>query len=420
MMTPLVTAAALMNAAMVSASAMSTIVVADLVGPSAGGLPNTAGVLGTAAGAVLVGRLTRRWGRPRALRTGYVASAAGAGLTVASVLSGRLGWLFAGMVLLGAGNAAALLSRYAAADLAAPARRAAAMSTVVWAGTAGAVVGPLLLEPAQHAAPGVGLPPVAGAFLLVTVATIGATLAIGRFRAGGPRTRASYDASPHDERTGASAGRRTVRRPMPVRLGAAAMVVAQVVMVAVMTAVPVHAHHHGHGLQVLGAMLSAHTFGMFALSPVTGWCVDRFGSRVVAFAGGLVLVAAAALVALAAGGGLLTLALFALGYGWNLCYVSGSAALNRAGDAARDVSPSRTGLEGPRLESLVEAAIWTVSAVATALSTWLFATGGFRLLSVVSMALLLPLVIALAARRPVDDDSAVRRDAGTLSATPGR
>jgi hypothetical protein len=133
-----------------------------------------------------------------------------------------------------------------------------------------------------------------------------------------------------------------------------------------------------------------------------------------------VLAAAAVVVSLPVGGGLLTATLFALGYGWNLCYVSGSAALARTGGAER--AENRTGLEGPRLESLVEAWAWTVSAAATTASTVLFsAGGGFRLLSLVSLVLLVPLVTALATRRgAVDDDSALRRDAGTLSATPGR
>ncbi len=341
-MTPLVTAAALMNAAMVSASAMSTIVVAELVGPGAGGLPNTAAVLGTAAGAVLIGRLTQILGRAAALRTGYAASAAGAALTVASVLSGQLVWLFAGMLLLGAGNAAGLLSRYAAADLVVPSHRARAMGTVVWAGTAGAVVGPLLLEPAQRTAAGLGMPPTVGPFLVAVVATVGAGVAISRFRrpAVDPRP---YDAGP------VVPNRRT--NDLPVPLAGAVMVVAQIVMVAVMTAVPVHAHHHGHGLVLLGVLLSGHTFGMFAL-----------------------------------------------GYGWNLSYVSGSAALSRVGDTTG--APHRTGLEGPRLESLVEAWAWTASAVATALSTWLFSTGGFPLLAVIGLSLLVPVLVALTARRP--------------------
>lgn len=404
MRTPLIAAAALMNAAMVSASAMSTIVVADRIGPGAGGLPNTAGVLGTAAGAVLVGRLTQLKGRPVALRIGYAGSAAGGILTISAVLTGQLFWLFAGMLLLGAGNAAALLSRYAAADLAVPGRRAAAMGTVVWAGTAGAVLGPLLLEPAQRASAALGMPGTAGPFIVAAAATAGATVAIGRFR---PRSRAGLAAYEEVESP------RKPRPGLPVRQAAAVMMTAQLVMVAVMTAVPVHAHQHGNGLSLLGLMLSAHTFGMFAFSPLTGWCIDRSGARPVAITGALLLVAAAVLVSLPSGGGLLTVALFTLGLGWNLCYVSGSAALNRAGST---VARNRTGLEGPRLESVVEAWAWTVSAVATALSTWLFSTGGFRLLAVVSLVLLLPVLVLLTARRrgPVDGDSAVRRDAGTL------
>lgn len=397
-------AAALMNAAMGTASATGTIVVADRIGPGLGGLPATAGVLGTAAGAVAIGRLTRRTGRPKALWAGYVGSAIGGILTVAAVLSGRLAWLFAGMLLLGAGNAAAQLSRYAAADLAEPGRRAAAMSTVVWAATFGGVAGPLLLEPAGRAAEGFGLVAVSGPFLLVTVATAGAVLVISRFQPR-PATSSRYAA--------AMAGpvRRTAT--MGVRQAAAVMMTGQVVMVAVTTAVPVHTHHLGHSMSLLGLMLSGHTFGMFALSPLTGRLIDRFGPRPVALGGTTTLVAVGVALLFPLGGGALAVALFVLGYGWNLCFVGGSAAVSRAG--------RRPGRDGQRLESAVEAWAWTVSAGATAVSTVLLAAGGFRLLGLVSLVLLGPLLAGFAiAPRPVDDDSAVRPDAGTLCATPGR
>jgi MFS family permease len=173
---------------------------------------------------------------------------------------------------------------------------------------------------------------------------------------------------------------------------AAVMLVGQLVMVALMTSVPVHAHHQGQGLGALGVMLSAHTFGMFAFSPVTGWWIDRAGPRPVILAG-LATVVVSAVVVAGPAGMAFTPALFVLGYGWNLCYLGGSALLGRVGAA--------TASGRARLESKVEAWVWSVYAVATAASTWLFAEGGFPLLSTVGIGLALPLLLAVASRRVV-------------------
>ena len=149
MLIPVVLAAALMNAAMVAASAVSTILIADDLSPALAGLPNTAGVLGTAAGAMAVGRWTAHFGRAHALRTGYGVGVAGGALTVLAAVGAPVALLFVGMFLLGVGNAASLLSRYAAADVVPASRRAWAMSTVIWASTAGAAGGPFLMAPSQ-------------------------------------------------------------------------------------------------------------------------------------------------------------------------------------------------------------------------------------------------------------------------------
>lgn len=398
MLIPLIVAAALMNAAMGAASAISTILIADEVAPGLAGLPNTAGVLGTAAGAVAVGRWTSRWGRASALRAGYLAAVAGGGLTVLASTTGPVGWLFPGMLLLGAGNAAALLSRYAAADGAAPARRAAAMSTVVWAGTVGAVGGPFLFEPAEAAALAVGLPALSGPFLLATAATVGAVAAAARIRPAHsvevicpaqpvevlPST--AVEVKPHFAAT---------RRTTAVA-AAAVMLVGQLVMVAMMTSVPVHVHQHGQGLAALGLMLSAHTFGMFAFSPVTGWWIDKAGPRPVMVVGLAVLAFSSVAVAGPGGGHTLTPALLLLGYGWNLCYLGGSALLVR--------TAASTPAAQARLESTVEAWVWGVSALATAGSTWLFARGGFPLLATVGTCLALPLLVVVVSRRVVPAD----------------
>lgn len=372
MLIPVVLAAALMNAAMVAASAVSTILVADELGPGVAGLPNTAGVLGTAAGALAVGRWTARMGRAHALRTGYGFGVVGAALTVVAAVGAPIALLFLGMFLLGAGNAAALLSRYAAADAVPASRRAAAMSTVVWAGTAGAVAGPFLMAPSQSFAAGFGLPALAGPFLLAVAAVFSALVASTFVRGVNVADQPAPDLDEHSPES-----RRT-----RVVLAAGVMVVGHLVMVALMTAVPLHTHHHGDGLGRLGVMLSAHTLGMFALSPLTGWLIDRFGPRPVMLAGLTLLLLSAVLVTQA--GPVFTPALFLLGYAWNLCYLGGSARLPAS------------------LESKVESSIWTVSALATATSPWLFTLGGFPLLSVISVVLALPLLVSVL-RSPVRD-----------------
>jgi MFS family permease len=365
MLIPVVLAAALMNAAMVAASAVSAILIADDLGPALAGLPNTAGVLGTAVGAMAVGRWTSRFGRAQALRTGYGVGVAGGASTVLAAVGAPVALLFVGMFLLGVGNAASLLSRYAAADAVPLARRARAMSTVIWASTLGAAGGPFFMAPSQSFASGFGLPAIAGPFLLALAAVFAALVAATYIR------RTSSTDSPQVRE--ASGGR-------PVLLAAGVMIVGHLVMVSVMTAVPVHTHLHHEGLGLLGLMLSVHTLGMFALSPLTGWAIDRFGPRAVTLAGLVGLLVSAVLVT--RGGLVFTPALFLLGYAWNLCYLGGSAQLGSA-----------------ELESRVESSIWAVAALATASSPWLFTLGGFPVLAVVSVVLVVPLLV-LMTRRP--------------------
>jgi MFS family permease len=368
MLIPVVLAAALMQAAMIAASAMSTILISDRLSPGLAGLPNTAGVLGTAAGALAVGRWTARLGRAQAIRIGYGVAVAGGAMAALTAVGAHVALLFAGMFLLGVGNAASLLSRYAAADAVPASRRGAAMSTVVWASTAGAVGGPFLMAPSQSFAATVGLPGVAGPFLLALATVFLALVASSYFRGARPVANSALD------RPRSAAGRRT-----PVVLAAGVMVVGHLVMVALMSSVPVHTHQHGDGLGLLGVMLSAHTLGMFALAPLTGWWIDRAGARPVVIAGLVLLLLSAALAAQA--GPFLTPALFLLGYAWNLCYLGGSAQLVAADQ-----------------ESKVESFIWAVAALASATSPWLFTLGGFPLLSVISAAFAVPLLVLVARR----------------------
>ena len=91
------------------------------------------------------------------------------GVVVAAVLDSPV-LLFVTLFVYGAGSATNLQARYAGADLADPGHRARAISTVLVATTLGGVVGPLLAAPTGHLAHMVGVPHLAGPFLLAGVA----------------------------------------------------------------------------------------------------------------------------------------------------------------------------------------------------------------------------------------------------------
>lgn len=372
------TSVVLVNTAMVGASAVGTLVAANTLGATWSGAPNAVGVLGTALGALGIGSLMARRGRRTGLLLAYALATVG-GLSAASgVLSGQLVWLMAGMLLLGVGNAAANLSRYALADLYPPERRGTVVGGVVWAGTIGAIAGPNLLGPTAGLASGASLPPLTGAYIVAFMAMAGAALAatlITKQSAAPPRTSSNTGfaalANPH------------VAAPM------AAMVAANCTMVAVMTMTPVHMQLHGQGLQVLGAVISGHMIGMFALSPLSGRLADWRGGASVVSLGVGTLVSASLLAAFAdpSDAVQLSVGVFLLGVGWNLSWVGGSTMLAQQGAA--------------QLEGDVDAVVWTASAAASLLSGALLAVGGFGLVAgiagAVALSPLVPLVLARAA-----------------------
>ena len=181
-----------------------------------------------------------------------------------------------------------------------------------------------------------------------------------------------------------------LRRPnVPVAI--VALITVQVVMTLVMTMTPLHMTEHGHGLGAVGIVISGHTFGMFGLSPISGRLTDRYGSVPVilaglAVSGGASLLAA---VAPAEGGVLLFLALFLLGYGWNLGYVAGSALLTQ------DLSLA----ERTRLQGATDALIWTSAAAASLGSGVVVAAAGYATLGLLGAAIVVIPVWIVVARR---------------------
>jgi MFS family permease len=352
------------------------------------GLPLSLLVLGSGVGAVAVARVMRDHGRRAGLAAAYLAGTAGAALVVAAAAWRSWPLLLAGSLLLGGGNAAVMLARYAAADLAS--HRGRSISTVVTAASVGAVAGPNLLGPAGPLAQAVGLPAPTGLFLLAVPAFLGAALVLVVFLRPDP-LQVAKDAAWSAEQPATAGGRDELAvlfGDRHLRVALLVLAVANLAMVAVMAVAPVHLHDHGADMGTIGLIVGAHIAAMYLPSPLTGWLADAVGARVVAGAGALLLLTAGAVAAVAGSGrpGILV-ALLLLGMGWNAGLIGGSTLLRDA-----PVSPSlRT-----RAEGLGELGMGAAAAVGGSAAGLLLAGGGFGLLGLVAAAPCLVLLAAVA------------------------
>jgi MFS family permease len=263
----------------------------------------------------------------------------------------------AGMGLFGVGNASNLLARYAASDLSDPSRRGQAISALLFATAAGAMLGPNLAEAADGLGDELGVSAKAAPFAISFVLVSGAAAVILALlrpdpllvareldaqptpipQSAGPPPPASEaelvaelepvaPAAPADE----PARRFTVREwPRMALVGAAAIVLANVTMVSIMTVTPLHLDDAGQSLAVVGLVISLHVAGMFLPSPVSGALVDRVGRVPVIAAAGVVLLLAGGVAAPTSGHAAAPViaALVLLGIGWNLGLVGGSTLL---------------------------------------------------------------------------------------------
>lgn len=392
----LVAGVALAATGYIAAGTIGTIAGRNLGGSATwAGLPSAVGVLGTAAGAVALSALSVKRGRRDALVTGFGGGMLGGGAAVAALAIGSLPLLLVGTALVGLSNASVVLSRYVGGDMFGPGERASRIGLVVWGSTAGAVVGPNLVGPSGSVAESVNLPPEAGAYLVTALACTAAAITAlvllrpdpARLAPGGAAVADAPGSDPHAPAT-----------PVGGLLGAGvltalvALVAGQVVMVMVMAMTPLHLVDHGAPLGIVGVVLSAHTLGMFALAPLSGRLTDRFGSRTVILAGFGVLAVGSLLAAAAPATGVaqLVIALFLLGWGWNLGFVAASSMLS--GDlplAAR-----------ARLQGTVDAVVWTSSAASSvAAGPLLGAIGYAGLGSLAALLVVVPAIVVALRRR---------------------
>jgi MFS family permease len=340
------------------AGAAAALLARDLGGSDAvAGLPQAVLVVGSAVAALAMSAMTRRFGRARVLAAGLAAATVGSVVVVLVVLARSLLGLLAGTLLLGAGTTAVMLGRYAAADGAPEGARARAMATVLVATTIGAVAGPNLLVPSDVLGRALGLPGLAGAYVVAAACFAVAAGLLLRL----PKHQPAAEPEPGRASPGGTAV-----------VGLTVLALSNLVMVGVMTMGPVHLHHLGVGLGAIGLVVSLHIAGMFAPSPLSGWLADRWGPAPTTALAGAVLVGASVLAAVAAGApAVLGVALVLLGVGWNLGLVAGSTLLTADIPAA----------ERPRREGWGEVAMGMAASGGGAASGAVVSGGGYALLA---------------------------------------
>lgn len=430
-----------------TAVALAAVLAKEVSGSEAlSGLASTSAVVGAGVVSLPLASLMAARGRRAGLTLAYVVGAAGGVVVLAGAMVENFPLLLAGTTAFGAASSANLQARYAAADLAEPSQRARAISLVVWATTAGAVLGPNIAAPAGSTVAWLGVPATAGAFawaaaaflvtavllqlllrpdpLLTARALAEADDAEGREPAPAaetgtegagtspagpaetgaartvPRPPATAKLRPGGSDRSVRAGLSAVAASPNARLALVTIAAAHTAMVSIMVMTPVDLGRHGADIELIGLVISAHIVGMYALSPLMGWLADRLGRLTVILFSVALLSAAAALAGTAGGHhGQSGAGLFLLGLGWSAGLVSGSALLT---DSVPQ--PSRAAVQG-----LSDLTMNAAAGAGGALSGVVLSQLGYGWLSALSAALLLPVLVltlrALRRREPVTGET---------------
>ena len=297
------------------------------------GLAQTSSVLGAAALALPLARLTARGGRRLALSAGFVAGVVGSLFAIYGGSQKNIFFMLLGTFLVGAASAAGYQARFAAVDLATNETRAKQLSFVVWGSTVGAVTGPNLMEPAGNLAESIGLPRLTGPYVVSAATLTLAIFVIQLFLRPDPFLTAVKQSGLVTKPKGATkAALRHIRSNDRAMFAILSIAIGHVAMVTIMVMTPVHMAHVDVTLTIIGLVISVHVLGMYAFSPIVGALSDRLGRVRVIQIGVITLLLSSIISGIARADNAITLGigLFLLGLGWSCTLIAGSAFLTES------------------------------------------------------------------------------------------
>lgn len=303
-----------------------------------------------------------RFGRKGGFALGLVAAVASASLCAFAAHRRDFWLLCAATALAGYYSANGQLYRFASAELAAPKAREKAVSLVMTGGLLGAVLGPNLAARTKDLADA----PFAGAYLALAAVAGLALLVLAAMRfppAAGPAV--------------AAGGRglwQIMRRPVFIVAGGGGAL-SYGVMNLLMAATPLAMQQCGLPFTDAAFVLQWHVIGMFAPGFFTGHLIQRFGVLAVMGAGVVLNLMCVAVALTGVELHHFTIALFALGVGWNFLF-TGSTMLSLSA-----YSPE----EKNRAQAALNFLVFVVMALSSFSSGVLVTTQGWALLNLGSL-----------------------------------
>ncbi len=283
------------------------------------GFPNAVGVAGAVIGTQMFDRMSQKYSKNRALSNTFLIGSLGGLVQISSLIIDSFYLLLIGAFILGIGQSAALQTRYVASFVASESFKATALSLAVWFSVFGSIFGPRLV----------------GEYSAVFENWLGSDLIVGYFIATFGMFLAGLSVLLFSQKDSALNKKLVVEKSLKLseldstaRLLTKILVLNHFVMVLIMSATPLHVKDIGETIKLVGTIISYHTLGMFLLSPILGKLVDKYGSKLFAIIGSLILILSCVVSLFNTNILFLKIGLYLLGLGWNFTYIAISSAIS--------------------------------------------------------------------------------------------
>jgi MFS family permease len=312
-------------------------------------------VLGSTAAAYPLAVWMARVGRRTGFMTAALVNVAGCALGALALWQQSFVLYCAATAALGVYNAAGLQYRFAAAEVAAPADMAKAISWVLAGGVAGGILGPESIRVSRDWS----ATPFLGSFVV---------LALYALVALGVQSRLHVPPPARDERADGGRPLAAIMRQPVFIVAILSAALGYGLMNLLMTATPIAMSFCGHPFGAAALAIQWHVVGMYAPGFVTGSLIKRFGVLTIILAGVALMVACAVIALAGETVAHFVFALAVLGIGWNFMYTGGTALLTEA------YAPA----EKARTQGINDFIVFATMAISSASSGALVSTTGWE------------------------------------------